>query len=90
MAAYGMHFLKCQLSMAFLTSISSGSFSEASSTSLVVMAVGVALMATNLTNSSDSCECFSLIAVLPRSLDRGSAIFSFPETDNLEVIWLET
>ncbi len=36
-------------------------------------------MATKLTYSSDSCECFSLIAVLPSNLDKGSAIFYFPE-----------
>ena len=76
--AYGLHFSKCPVSMASRTSWSSGSAADASSTSRVVSALGVAFTTTNLTYSSDPCSSLAYFALLDSSLDSGSAMLFFP------------
>ncbi|XP_016091647.1 receptor-type tyrosine-protein phosphatase eta-like, partial [Sinocyclocheilus grahami] len=54
-------------------------YTKASSTSLVVKALGVALTAINLTYSSELCTCLSIFDASPNSLDSKSAKFFLPD-----------
>lgn len=76
--AYALQFSKCPLLIAECTTFNSGSLSEASSTSLVVKALGVALTAINLTYSSELCTCLTVFDASPNSLDSESAMFCLP------------
>ena len=78
MTAYCLHLSKCSVAVALRTSSSSWSVADASSTSRVVSAFGVAFTVTNLTYSSTLRPCPTCFTVFGRSLDNESAMLFFP------------